>query len=330
MLNASNTSSQVWSSVCSTAVLASPCIDRGALITDPHPSIPAILYYDYILTFQEEVTYIWCQRFRISTILYIMCRYALIANVVYLFAVADKLSVRVFVWGMRTYAVYDRNPTVGLVLGVMAIATLCADIVCVLKRQTRGVLAIFMCIFEVTSAILTIVRILQAMKAIGPWRLQKASLNYLLFEQGKEMLRSSVTSLSVAALTLNYKEIGFIQRLLNGLKLPISGLMTARFLLHLRRWDYKRSRPSQVSINIIDIESGARMDPQSFVEEFGEDPMQVVRETAGDEIGDTMTDENMESPVATAFIRSPTLRIRQKPQTPTSFPVAGPSSRQLR
>jgi hypothetical protein len=45
-----------------------------------------------------------------------------------------------------------------------------------------------MCIFEVTSAILTIVRILQAMKAIGPWRLQKASLNYLLFEQGKEML----------------------------------------------------------------------------------------------------------------------------------------------
>jgi hypothetical protein len=37
---------------------------------------------------------------------------------------------------MRTYAVYDRNPTVGLVLGVMAIATLCADIVCVLKRQS--------------------------------------------------------------------------------------------------------------------------------------------------------------------------------------------------
>lgn len=51
-----------------------------------------------------------------------------------------------------------------------------------------------MCIFEVTSAILTIVRILQAMKAVGPWRLQKASLNYLLFEQGKEMLSPPATS----------------------------------------------------------------------------------------------------------------------------------------
>lgn len=37
---------------------------------------------------------------------------------------------------MRTYAVYDKNQTVGLVLGVMAIATLCADIVCVLKCQS--------------------------------------------------------------------------------------------------------------------------------------------------------------------------------------------------
>ncbi|EDR01318.1 uncharacterized protein LACBIDRAFT_295613 [Laccaria bicolor S238N-H82] len=284
-----------------------------------------VLYYDYILTFQEEVTYIWCQRFRISTILYIMCRYALIANIVYLFALADKLSVRV-VQAATMAMLYSRNQTVGLVLGVMAIATLCADIA-KLIYQPRGVLAIFMCIFEVTSAILTIVRIVQAMKAVGPWRLQKASLNYLLFEQGLLYI-ISVTTLSVAALTLNYqREIGFIQRLLNGLKLPISGLMTARFLLHLRRWDYNRSRPSHISIHATDIESGAPIEPQSFAEEFGEVPMQVVREAARD---DTTTGVDMESPVIIAFVRSPTLRVRQKPQTPTSFPVAGPSSRQLR
>lgn len=252
-------------------------------------------------------------------------------------SVLGRIGILV-VWGMRTYAVYDKNQTVGLVFGAMAIATLCADIIhvpglkCVGEVDipaARGVLAIFMCIFEVTSAILTMVRILQAMKAVGPWRLQKASLNYLLFEQGLLYI-VSVTSLSVASLTLNYREIGFIQRLLNGLKLPISGLMTARFLLHLRRWQYKRSRPTHISIHTIDIESGARMGPHSFVEEFGEDPMQVVRETASDKIGDTTTDVDMESPVATAFVRSPALRIRQKPQTPTSFPVAGPSSRQLR
>lgn len=37
---------------------------------------------------------------------------------------------------MRTYAVYDKDQTIGLVLGVMAIATLCADIVCVLTYQS--------------------------------------------------------------------------------------------------------------------------------------------------------------------------------------------------
>lgn len=250
-------------------------------------------------------------------------------------SVLGRIGILV-VWGMRTYAVYDRNQTVGLVLGVMAIATLCADIIhvpglkCVGEVDipaARGVLAIFMCIFEVTSAILTIVRIVQAMKAVGPWRLQKASLNYLIFEQGLLYI-ISVTTLSVAALTLNYqREIGFIQRLLNGLKLPISGLMTARFLLHLRRWDYNRSRPSHISIHATDIESGAPIEPQSFAEEFGEVPMQVVREAARD---DTTTGVDMESPVIIAFVRSPTLRVRQKPQTPTSFPVAGPSSRQLR
>lgn len=225
----------------------------------------------------------------------------------------------------------------------------------------RGVLAIFMCIFEVTSAILTIVRILQAMKAVGPWRLQKASLNYLLFEQGKKccrlvplllndfcirplvhyvctipeshshhsLKRSSVTSLSVAALTLNYVCSSFhcahlirnglsaernrfhstitewlevtvradefsTALLIQRLDCSISGLMTARFLLHLRRWDYKRSHPSHISIHATDIESGARTNPQSFAEEFGEDPMQVVRETTRDEISDTTTDVDME------------------------------------
>jgi len=82
--------------------------------------------------------------------------------------------------------------------------------------------------------------------------------------------------------------------LIRRLDCSISGLMTARFLLHLRRWHYKRSRPSHISIHTIDIESGARIDPQLFAEEFGEDPMQVVREAARDEIGDATTDLDIE------------------------------------
>lgn len=52
----------------------------------------ALLYYDYVLTFQKEVRYIWREKFRFSTALYICCRYALVANVLYLLAIADKLG----------------------------------------------------------------------------------------------------------------------------------------------------------------------------------------------------------------------------------------------
>ncbi|KAJ7800716.1 hypothetical protein B0H13DRAFT_1932536 [Mycena leptocephala] len=52
----------------------------------------ALLYYDYALTFPREVKYIWKQKFRLSTALYIGCRYALVANVLYLLAISNKLG----------------------------------------------------------------------------------------------------------------------------------------------------------------------------------------------------------------------------------------------
>ncbi|KAJ6544530.1 hypothetical protein B0H19DRAFT_956291, partial [Mycena capillaripes] len=51
-----------------------------------------LLYYDYALTLPREVQYIWKQKFRLSTALYIGCRYALVANVLYLLAIANKLG----------------------------------------------------------------------------------------------------------------------------------------------------------------------------------------------------------------------------------------------
>ncbi|KAK0457822.1 uncharacterized protein EV420DRAFT_480021 [Desarmillaria tabescens] len=54
----------------------------------------ALLYYDYALTFPTEVKYVWGSKFRLSTALYICCRYALVANVLYLLAIAKKLGAR--------------------------------------------------------------------------------------------------------------------------------------------------------------------------------------------------------------------------------------------
>jgi hypothetical protein len=59
--------------------------------------VSALLYYDYFLTFPAEVKHIWSRRFTISTILYICCRYALLANLLYLFAEANVISKVIFV-----------------------------------------------------------------------------------------------------------------------------------------------------------------------------------------------------------------------------------------
>ncbi|KAJ7229514.1 hypothetical protein C8J57DRAFT_1067185, partial [Mycena rebaudengoi] len=55
----------------------------------------ALLYYDFALTLPKEVRYIWSQKFRLSTALYICCRDALVANVLYLLAIAHKLGATV-------------------------------------------------------------------------------------------------------------------------------------------------------------------------------------------------------------------------------------------
>jgi hypothetical protein len=52
----------------------------------------AFIYYDFALTLPKEVQYIWNERFRLSTALYIGCRYALVANILYLLAIAGQLG----------------------------------------------------------------------------------------------------------------------------------------------------------------------------------------------------------------------------------------------
>jgi hypothetical protein len=52
----------------------------------------ALLYYDYALTFKSEVNYIWKKPFRLSTPLYLCCRYALAANLIYVLAISSEVT----------------------------------------------------------------------------------------------------------------------------------------------------------------------------------------------------------------------------------------------
>lgn len=52
----------------------------------------AILYYDYALTFSREVTHIWSRKPNLSTVLYLLCRHAMVGNVIFGLAAAGELK----------------------------------------------------------------------------------------------------------------------------------------------------------------------------------------------------------------------------------------------
>lgn len=55
----------------------------------------ALIWYEYALTFSMEVEYIWRTKFQLSTVLYILCQYARVANVLYLLSIGGKLAGKV-------------------------------------------------------------------------------------------------------------------------------------------------------------------------------------------------------------------------------------------
>ncbi|KAF9522174.1 hypothetical protein CPB83DRAFT_800905 [Crepidotus variabilis] len=122
----------------------------------------ALIYYDYSLTWTREVKYFWRRKFSLSTLLYCLCRYSLVANVLYTLAISKKLTaiscnagyqicstLSVFgrvgilvVWGARTYAVFDRHKiilavftTLGLLVIILS-AMHVPFVTCIPKKGT--------------------------------------------------------------------------------------------------------------------------------------------------------------------------------------------------
>ncbi|KAL5520175.1 hypothetical protein ACEPAG_9388 [Sanghuangporus baumii] len=244
----------------------------------------ALLYYDYALTFPAEVKYIWGKKFRFSTALYICCRYALIANVLYLAAIGVRLETskliqyvlrdascscdtwykfdgvisvlgRVAVVATltgRTYAVYGCNRIVLVLLGSLGLTCIILDIMhvpglnCIGGTTDRimficcseaGLLAILMCVFEFLAAILTIARCIQERRLGGSWKWDGASFLAMISKQGITYY-CIISIFTTAAVVLSFRAPtgSFFQRLPNAFNLPVSCLLTARFLLQLREW----------------------------------------------------------------------------------------------
>ncbi|KAF8989800.1 hypothetical protein BDQ17DRAFT_1434223 [Cyathus striatus] len=121
---------------------------------------------------------------------------------------------------------------------------------------------------------MTTARCIQALRVAGPWMEQKGNLHYLILEQGL-LYFFSVSGFTLTALVLNFKAPA-VQRLLNAYSLPVSGMMTARLLLHLRKWNDEstlsqtKGRSRQLPTLRFHVSSQQQ---SSYIEDFGEDPV---------------------------------------------------------
>ncbi|KAJ7441294.1 hypothetical protein B0H11DRAFT_2096420 [Mycena galericulata] len=263
----------------------------------------ALLYYDFALTFPKEVKYMWGQRFRLSTAFYIGCRYALVANVLYLLAVAHKLGSTVCdfwyqvvvalsvvgraavisVFTMRTYVVWGKNKWVLAYMGVVGFACVVLDIMhipgtrCV-GSSTPEMLSIMVVIFESSSAFLTTVKCVIAFRR-GGLANQRHGVLFVIFEQGS--CRAFVISIfTTAGVILNYA--GFFQRLLDAFTLPLSCLLTARFILFLRKWDAAQVEQTLIRgpTTILEFRSTTRVGVLSSLVALDDFAMDPVSEAA--------------------------------------------------
>ncbi|TFK35486.1 hypothetical protein BDQ12DRAFT_726007 [Crucibulum laeve] len=98
------------------------------------------------------------------------------------------------------------------------------------------------------STAFTTFRTIKTLNISGSWRTQQNTLSYLLLQEGTIYL-IFVSGLNTASLILVFATppTSFLKKLFNALTIPLSGLVTARFLLHLREWEHKKTATSRTS-----------------------------------------------------------------------------------
>ncbi|TEB33537.1 hypothetical protein FA13DRAFT_1789954 [Coprinellus micaceus] len=298
-----------------------------------------LIYYDFILTFEREVKYIWRRPRSWAMLLVVCCRYSLIANVVFALGLVNKLDgkgcvcCRFSCWtslpkylprcdyayivasslsmlgrvgiltilGARTCAVFQHNRFVVaffLLLGLSLILALKAHVPYVSctgkgrkppKRTVLSspgdVLSIMTVVYELMSTLFLAYGCITSARttsASGTFSWNRKGLVYLIFREG--LLYAGFVSLfTTSAMVLVYTTPpgSFAQRSLNALTLPISGMMSVRFLLHLRQWQ-KGSLVGEFTATDLmrDVPSELRFEKSE----------KGVEETVGSEMGVDMDD----------------------------------------
>ncbi|KAF4616281.1 hypothetical protein D9613_008785 [Agrocybe pediades] len=321
-----------------------------------------LVFYDYALTWTREVKYFWHKKFTISTALYIACRYSMIANILYLVALADrlprnlrdsgpkalgssddflKLQWRISrVLGARTYATFNRSKYILFGFGFLGITIVIMDsfhvrwLVCVNvagpDQKTAEPFAfsvlfsLLVVFYEILAAALTMFRGLQALRIRIDLKTLEKRLDYLVVKEGTLYFAFLSLFGLASLLMLTLAPSGsFIQRLLNALTLPVSGLMIARFLIHLREWEHKMTHMSSNHRTIEPLDFGPRPATEEFdgeeevstssiptpgIDEFGQCPITEAKRHM-----QTIQEEELELGISGESI-AVTVSQRQEPE----------------
>ncbi|TFK27874.1 hypothetical protein FA15DRAFT_585473, partial [Coprinopsis marcescibilis] len=78
-----------------------------------------LVYYDYFLTLPREIKFVWRRKFHVMTIVYFLCRYAIISNVVFAIGLYNKFHhmrvspafIRDFLESERDFASVIQSPS---------------------------------------------------------------------------------------------------------------------------------------------------------------------------------------------------------------------------
>ncbi|KAJ3907277.1 hypothetical protein F5879DRAFT_1021025 [Lentinula edodes] len=279
--------------------------------------VVALIWYDWVLMFPMEVKYIWGSRIRVSTIVYILCHYALLANVLYLLAISRMLdqscntwykiigalsvlgrAAIIFSFTARAYAVWGRKRVVFVYLASVGIICVGLDIAHVPGLRCEGpssipiatdLLSILTVVFEFSSAVLISVRCIQTFKDRRRSSNNESIKGFwdLTFQQGIFYFRilSFMSVFTTTSVILNFRApAGFYQRLLNALTLPLtarllyqslSGLLTSRFILHLRKCEHDLSDLERVAVDTVNSMVAGDILSSVIEPHFGWDPVEV-------------------------------------------------------
>ncbi|KAJ3931118.1 MAG: hypothetical protein NXY57DRAFT_1081834 [Lentinula lateritia] len=154
----------------------------------------------------------------------------------------------------------------------------------VTSEVSTDLLSILTVVFEFSSAVLIFVRCIQTFKdrrrssnnesIKGFWDL---TFQQVIVRCSRLMkILSFMSVFTTTSVILNFRaSAGFYQRLLNALTLPLSGLLTSRFILHLRKCEHDLSDLERVAVDTVNSMVAGDILSSVIEPHFGWDPVEV-------------------------------------------------------